>query len=419
MNFRYTLILILFLTSAVGFTPVYAETELEWNSKGVDAYNRQDWEVAVKMFRKSHQLSPTNETITRNFSNALQAWASALANEKSYYNATVLLEEVIILEPKNVSPLIQLGAYYLRNNSVKDAIFRLEEGIELAPGNTDAHYLLGEAYYRDNDVSSAIDQWEWVFQVEPQKPGLKDRLESALREEQVEYDFRGDSSRHFNVTFSREAERRQVRDVLSILESAYQDIGRLLGNVFPPNPVQVTLYTADGFSESTQMGEHVGALFDGTKIRCPIMDKEGNILPKDELKRRLYHEYVHVLVRHLAQQNAPWWLNEGLAETLSKDFTPTEIRTLKESYENDTLLSLDSMESSQLEKLSPEKLRLAYYQSHMTVDYIRNKHGLRSFNAMLKALGEGADPEIALRNQFRFSYRTLDLAVADAIKSLK
>jgi tetratricopeptide (TPR) repeat protein len=397
---------------------ISAGSELEWNSKGVDAYNRQDWENAVRMFRESYRLAPTNDTITKNFSNALQAWASQLANNKHYADATSLLEEVIVLEPKSVSPLVQLGAYYLRNSSVKDAIFRLEEAIELAPGNTDAHYLLGEAYYRDNDVSSAIDQWEWVFQVEPKKPGLKDRLESALREEQVEYNFHGDSSHHFNVTYSREAERRQVREVLRILESAYQDIGGMLGRVYPANPIQVTLYTADGFSESTQMGEHVGALFDGTKIRCPIMDKQGNTIPKAELQRRLYHEYVHVLVRHLAQQNAPWWLNEGLAESLSKEFTATESKTLKESYRKKSLHSLETLESSQLEKLSPEELRLAYYQSHMTVNYIRDRYGLRNFNSLLTSLGEGVDPEVALRNVFRFNYQTLDLAVADAIQSL-
>jgi hypothetical protein len=396
----------------------FAESEFEWNSKGVDAYNRQDWEIAVRMFRESHRIAPANDTITTNFSNALQAWASKLANNKQFPEATALLEEVILLEPKSVSPLLQLGAYYLRSTNIKDAIFRLEEAIELAPGNTDAHYLLGEAYYRDNDVTSAIDQWEWVFQVEPKKPGLKDRLESALREEQVEFNFHGDSSSHFNVTYSREAERRQVRDVLRILESAYQEIGRLLGNTYPPNPIQATLYTADGFSESTQMGEHVGALYDGTKIRCPIIDKEGNVIPKDELKRRLYHEYVHVLVRHLAQQNAPWWLNEGLAESLSKEFSTVESKTLKASYKNDSLHSLESLETSQLEKLSPEDLRLAYYQSHMAVNFVRKRYGLRSLKAVLTALGEGVEPEVAIRNHLRFNYQTLDLAVADAIGSL-
>ena len=172
-KYPYTVFFVLSLMVAGIHNPAIAESELEWNSKGVDAYNRQDWEVAVRMFRESYRLAPTNKTITKNFSNALQAWAGTLANDKQFSDATELLEEVIILEPKNVSPLIQLGAYYLRNDSVKDAIFRLEEAIELAPGNVDAHYLLGEAYYRDNDVASAIDQWEWVFQVEPKKTRIE------------------------------------------------------------------------------------------------------------------------------------------------------------------------------------------------------------------------------------------------------
>ncbi len=296
-------------------------------------------------------------------------------------------------------------------------MFRLEEAIELAPGDTDAHYLLGEAYYRDNDVSSALIQWEWVHQVDPDKRGLAERLESARREERVEADFNGRHSSHFHVTYSHEAEARVVRDVLTILEKAYREIGAGLGYIYPPTPIQVSLYTSAGFSESTQMSDHVGAIYDGSKIRCPVVDARGNTLPYPELRRRLYHEYVHVVVRHLAKQGVPWWLNEGLAEALTRDLTGRERAFLRKANRKEALFRLDELSESQLDRLSAEALYVAYKQSHATVLYLKDRFGARRFKQLLRAIAKGEDVETALRRVFRHNYRTLELAVADFLQN--
>ena len=141
-----------------------------------------------------------------------------------------------------------------------------------------------------SDVPAAIDQWEWVYKVDPEYGGHQEHLKNALREEQVEFDFDGESSRNFNVTFSQEAEGSLVCDVLEILESAYRNIGKKLGGIYPPTPIQVSLYTSEGFFASTALGQHVGALYDGRKIRCPVLDKNGASIPLDILRERLTHE---------------------------------------------------------------------------------------------------------------------------------
>lgn len=393
-----------------------AQEPSDLNSLGVQRYDAKDWVGAIEAFEQAYELSPGHETVRRNLANAYQASANELASRNDYASAVRQLELAIGVDAQSAHPLIQLGAYYIKEGLINDAIFRLEEAIELSPRNIDAHYLLGEAYYKDNDVSAALDQWEWVYKVDPGREGLKERLESALREEDVEWDFKGKYSRNFNITYNPKFRGRNVHVVLDILESAYRTIGKSLGNAYPPTPIQVSLYSQAEFSESTQMGEHVGALYDGTKIRCPVFDPKGEYIEEEELKRRLWHEYVHVVVRFLTKNNVPWWLNEGLAETLSREINESELDLLRRAKEDNILFSLEELSPGQLDNLEVHSLKLAYRQSHATVAHLKKRFGTLKIALLLRSLGEGEDQETALRYSCRYTLKTLELAVADYIE---
>ncbi len=405
----------------IALTPFLAETAaaqaaLDLNAEGAQLYEAGKWERAVKKFFHAYQADPQNDTIRTNLSNAYQAYAGHLAETGKYDGAIDQLQDAIRYDPTNPRPLVQLGAYFIHEGHVADAIFRLEEAIELAPDDIDAHYLLGEAYYKDNDAAAALEHWEWAIAQDPEIPGLAERIENVSREERVEADFAGRNSRHFSVSYDREAAGALVREVLEHLEQAYREVGRVFGRAYPPSPIQVSLYTVEGFTESTQLDEHVGAVYDGTKIRCPVIDAAGTRLPSDELRRRLYHEYVHVVVHHLAKENVPWWLNEGLAEVLSSDLSEAEFDLLRRARKQDALFHLRDLMHSQLDSQEVGALRVAYTQSHATVGFLKKRFGTRNFSNLLGALADGEDPERALRKWFRHNYRTLELAVANYIE---
>ncbi len=412
---RRCLSICLLLICAVS-TMSHAQTAAQWNSRGADAYEAGNWADAAEAFQKAYELDRRDNTIQHNLVNAVVMYAQDLNASGNQEDAIEWLEYVISVDPENVHPLNQLGAYLLFQGNIASAIFRLEESIEIDPNDIDAHFLLGEAYYKDNDVTSAIDQWEWVYQLDPEYGGLQQRLKNALREEKVEFDFHGESSRNFHVTYSQEAEGNLVREVLDILESAYRSIGKSLGGIYPPTPIQVSLYTSEGFIASTALGQHVGALYDGTKIRCPVLDKNGKSIPLDVLRERLFHEYVHVVVRHIAGNNVPWWFNEGLAETLSTQVSPIEKQILKEAYANRQLYGFDTITPQDLlSAFSPEDLELAYAQSHVAVIYLQQRYGTRRLTRMLQSLKAGFEGEDALRDAFGVSYFTLKSQVRSAI----
>jgi tetratricopeptide (TPR) repeat protein len=381
------------------------------NARGVSLYNTGRFDDALNVFSHAYRLAPEHPVVRKNLANTYQALANKHVESRDFAGAVERLRMAVNLAPDSVVPLVQLGACYLQLNHIGDAISALEEAITREPGNIDAHALLGEAYYRDGDVPAALVQWEWVAKVAPERKDIRDKVEKAGREVAVEGDYGRHRSRHFVIRYARDTQRQDVRQALVYLERAYRDIGLRLGGVYPPPPIQVVIYTADDFTKATLLDEHVGAVYDGT-IRVPMDDRSGRRLDTNELRRRIYHEYVHVVVRHVAGDNVPWWLNEGLAETLSTDLSDAERALLTDAYADQSAFPLADIEAHQLERLDPEQLSLAYRQAHAAVEYLWSRFGQRPLVGLLREIAEGADPEAALRNQYRRDYAMLDHEIA-------
>ena len=383
----------------------------EYNNQGVEAFNSGNFNLAISLLEQAYALTPESTIVQRNLCNAYQGQANEYGLRKEYRGAMPYLERAMRVDPDNVSPRVQAGSYFLNLNEVNAAITHLEEAIRLKPGDLNAHELLGQAYYMDNDLSSARAQWDYVLEMEPNRPNLRERYEKAFREESVEYDFNRWKSRHFRISYPPDVPAAIRTNVSAILDRAYIDIGRTLGGVFPPPPIHVVLYSAEQFSEATLLDGHIGAVYDG-KIRSPLTDAHGNWLSEEELRRRLVHEYVHVVVRNIAGDHVPWWLNEGLAETLSKTMSSADVQRLRELYAYGTPFSLNQLESNRVLSRDPASLRLAYLQSHATVDFLWSRFGRIKMMAFLRAVSTGMGAESAFQATYRRNYANLEWDIA-------
>ena len=393
-----------------------ASDPAELNTHGVELYNAGDFPKAAAAFEAAHTLSPDNAVIRRNLSNVYQAYANQFAKQADFASAVKQLEKAIGINPQDVSPLLQLGNYYLRLDMIPEAVYRLEQAIQVEPYSVPAHELLGEAYYRDNDLPSARTQWAWVLQQQPQRTDLKTRFDKAEREQVVETGFRPLASFHFQMSSTPEVAGNVLQTVLALLEMAYSDVGRNFGGVYPPGPIQVIVYNSKGFSDATQVRQNVGGLYDG-KIRIPLLDSAGLIADDRELKETLYHEYTHVVVRFIAHNNAVWWMNEGLAETFSRPLTGSRLEMLQKAVNQATLFPYAAMEESQLKKLDSDALWLAYTQSHATLLYLWQRFGQAKLVELFNALAIGTKTEQALVNTYNRNYDNLYVEVAQFIQN--
>lgn len=402
------------LVLLLGAGAVYANTPTaaDFNNQGIAAYESGNYPLAINLFEQAYNGARDNPTVRHNLCNALQAQANVDAKGADFASAAKQLETAIGVDPQNPSPLMQLGAYYLRLDMVPDAILRLEEAIELKPGELDAHEMLGRAYYADNDTSSALTQWDYVLQVDPSRKDLKDLYEKAKREATVEGDFKRRGSKHFTVAYPPGVPNEIRARVMSILEGAYLLVGQKFGKIYPPTPIQVVTYGRGQFKEATKLDEHVGAVFDG-KIRAPLTDEKGEYLPDAELKRRLTHEYVHVVIRYLASGNVPWWMNEGFAETFSSEIDDNDRALLRKAIASGTLIKLDDLAESQLFKRTPEELSLAYAQAQAATAYLWQRYGPRKLGLMMADLAAGQNPDEVMRKHYNISAKDLDKAIAE------
>lgn len=391
----------------------------ELNTKGAQAYKAKDWETAIDSFTRALELAPENTVIRKNLCNAYHAAAIEFDKADRIADAISLLLSAVSVDPKNASPYIQLGACYLRLDHTRDAIASLETAIQLDPKNVDAHFLLGQAYYDDNDLSAALTQWEYVREVNPGRVGLKERMEAAYRHQALEQNNRQSSTEHFDVSYDPGTTGGDLGLVRSTCERAYREIGRRLGGVYPPTPIKVVLYTQNDFSKATLKGEHVGAVYDG-KIRMPIKDKSGHTLPPDELERRIFHEYTHVVVKYWTGGNVPWWFNEGLAETFSKPaLSDGDKALLADALAKGKLFDLRTIEDNQLTGVNgdnEEALWLAYVQSHAVVRFLWTRYGVRHMTTFMNALAQKAPAEQALGAGYRLDYNLLQKNFVNRIK---
>jgi hypothetical protein len=398
---------LLMAAGALAQAPSSPKTAAEHNARGVSLYQNERYEEALDHFVEAYNLSNENEVVRRNLCNAYLAVANEMASVSDFRGAANHLEMAVNVANGSPMPLIQLGACYLRLNNVRSAIARLEEAVDIAPDNINAREMLGDAYYRAGDLPAALAQWSIAEEEEPNRKGLSEKIEKASREDSVEYSYNERGTRHFSVRYAPGTAPADLRYALTILERAYREIGLQLGGVYPPGPIQVIVYTHDDFSRATLLEDHVGAVYDGS-IRLPIKDKSGTTLTKAEMKRRLYHEYTHVVVRHIVGDQVPWWLNEGLAETLSTDLRSDQVTALKDAYRRDRAFHIAELEAHQLKRLSPDKLRIAYLQAHAAVDHLWTRYGQRRMIDLLTLLVDGYAPEEALHVAHRKTYELID-----------
>ena len=74
-----------------------------------------------------------------------------------------------------------------------------------------------------------------MAEVQSGRKGIQDKIAKATRQAAVESGFRPSGSRHFQISYDPAIPARVVRQVRSILERAYVEVGRNFGGVQPPS----------------------------------------------------------------------------------------------------------------------------------------------------------------------------------------
>ncbi|HET6514378.1 MAG TPA: tetratricopeptide repeat protein [Thermodesulfovibrionales bacterium] len=120
-------------------------------SRGIDLYQKGNYDGAVKEFRRSVGLSP-NSSYTQN---AYDYMVQSLLKLGRTDEAIKAYQQAIKLDPMNDSYHLNLGNVYFSLNRYDDAVAEYKESVRINPTSTLNRYSLGQAYLQTGNYAEA------------------------------------------------------------------------------------------------------------------------------------------------------------------------------------------------------------------------------------------------------------------------
>jgi tetratricopeptide (TPR) repeat protein len=134
-------------------------------SKGIDLYRRQDYEGAIREFRRSVGLAPDSA----HSADALSYMANAYMALGDTEGAIKAYEDAIRRSPDRDDIYISLGNLYFSEGRYDEAAEVYEKAVKIW-SSSDNHYALGQAYLNAGRHSEADREFNTVLRMEPDKP---------------------------------------------------------------------------------------------------------------------------------------------------------------------------------------------------------------------------------------------------------
>ncbi len=131
----------------------------------------------------------------------------------------------------------------------------------------------------------------------------------------------------------------------------------------------------------------------------------------------LKHEFTHTVTLAATQNRIPHWFTEGLAvfqEDAERGFFWCQL--LAEAARRDELFTLESIDWGFIRPKKPTDRQMAYAQSEWMCEYIVERFGYESFNAMLRRFREGQTPRRVFVEQLGIEPSDFDAAFAEWAK---
>ena len=131
-------------------------------SKGIDLYMRQDYEGAIKEFRRSIGLAPNSDYST----DASSYMANAYLALGDSDGAVKAYEDALKRSPNRDDIYISLGNLHFSEENYDEAAQAYEKAVNLWP-SSDNHYALGQAYLNAGQYSKADREFNTVLRMDP------------------------------------------------------------------------------------------------------------------------------------------------------------------------------------------------------------------------------------------------------------
>lgn len=393
------LTLLLSIYTTVG----YANQEHSWEEKA-SACNYHIYEL-----KQSYRYTPNTQNATE-LTECLMAYSMERIDRRDFPAAEDYIVEAREIFPTSTSlASVQVkvinaqGEYDRSADLLLDLIDEIDDeysaegaSSERVTNRSKLIALLADIRYQQGDLDRAVELYREIIQSNPENIQWQRRLQEIAGENLVEEKMKKRISSHFRLQFNNGVTHDLSDDILIVLEDAYNDVGRKF-NRYPQEAVTVLIYTKQDFQTVTRSPDWAGGLYDG-KIRIPL---GGVTKINDLLKSIIYHEYTHVLIREIAGNRVPQWLNEGLAQVSEKSIRSISTTLAEKAGKQGKLLPISDLEGT-WKGFDSNKVNLAYNQSYALIDYLEESFGEHTTTLLLERIAIGISIEKSFRGLFGY-----------------
>jgi hypothetical protein len=220
-------------------------------------------------------------------------------------------------------PALDRAQQLLEANQPAQALEQVQIALRRHPSDPSVLVLAGLAAYRADQVRAALDYWKQSLDLAPNET-LAAVYARVKRE--AEADHSGDKLYGVHVALRYEGDALPAdtaRAILATLDEDYSSIAAQLGCTSDER-IAAIVQSREAYLHSTGAAEWSGGQYDG---RIHIAWTDGPQIGP-QMQRALAHELVHACLTSIPSGPTPWpaWLQEGLAQKLSGDVLPPEVR---------------------------------------------------------------------------------------------
>ncbi len=287
--------------------------------------------------------------------------ATILDERKQYAKAEGYYKKAAELRPKLAGPRTGLGMLYLRLGNEKEGRALLDEAFKADPFNIRVS--------NSRKVMAHLDKYVTV------------------------------ETEHYTLRYDPTTDALLAAWLAEYMEEIHADLKKQFGYE-PPGKVLVEVFSTHEMFSGRTVGLpdlHTIGACTGRVVAMASPKAKGLTKPFN-WGRVMRHELTHIFNLAQTEYQCPHWITEGLAVQNEKMARPPSwTAALRDRFNKDDLLNLDTIMLGFVRPKSPEEWTLAYCQSQLYVDYMIQAHGQASVGKILNEFKAGKDTAAALK----------------------
>ena len=340
--------------------------------------------------------------------------------------ATRQFSRVIKLDSRSASAYFNMGAIYFQQHRYEEAVRHYKAGLELSPQprcpgllaqHASVHADLGKTYEMLAKWDEALYHLDKALDLNPTHEVAQRRKRRILEEKQKYEVFREQAKlaiesmptsdnintaviERFIVNFDEGAPEKVRTSICRLLERMYTELGSKF-DCYPQQNIKIFVLHTSQKEKSQLLPQWAAGRYDGSIAIVKTDDFVSRWRAREKADLSLLyvvlrHEYVHLLVSMLTNDQCPAWLNEGLARYYARGLLNSERETLLQAVKQNRYIPLKYLERN-FSYLHKEQIRLAYIESCSAVEFMVETYGMTKIKRLLHSLGMGKSFNKSLR----------------------